>query len=138
MRFIFLIQFLNALESILKFNSSGLTYSRVIGAVTVCGLYAKRLVDMEQSGQLPVYYDNAERYRNQINQAILYMSKILDMQVDNQWNQASGLSFDKFCDYVIENAENVEENKEKWVTGPVIVAAVVGITGIVLCRYLFF
>lgn len=126
------------MESIIKFNSTGLTYSRVIGAIAVCGFYAKRLVDMKESGQLPVYYDNAERYRNQMNQAILYMSKILDMQVANQWNLASGLSFDGFCQYVVENAENVEENNERWITGPVIVAAAVGITGIVLCRYLFF
>lgn len=118
---------------------SGSPYSRIIGAITLCGVYVKRLMDMEESGDLPDYYINAERYRNQMNQVILYMSKTLDIHIANASD--SGITFNGFCEYVKDHAAVLDsslENEELWSDGRLIIAAAVGFAGFVIIRHLFF
>lgn len=100
-----------------------MTYMRVIGAITSCGVYAKHLIDMDEKDDLPKYYYNAERYKNQINQSILYMSKILDMEMARQWTPENGLSFDGFCQYLLENHRIIlPQNEESSLVSPVLIA----------------
>ncbi|KAE9555512.1 hypothetical protein FO519_001280 [Halicephalobus sp. NKZ332] len=121
--------FTQYLERVMS-KPSGSPYSRIIGAITLCGVYVKRLIDMEENGELPDYYINAERYKNQMNQVILYMSKTLDMHVEN--SSDSGITFKGFCEYVREHAVVLDssiEGDELWSDSRLIVAAAVGFAG---------
>ena len=107
----------------------------------MCGVYVRRLSEMEDRGELPHFYQNSARYRNQINQAVLYMSRILEAKSNEQWNGNNRNTWDGFVNYITENAEmlrNTEEAEPRLKSNhSLIIAATLGIAGIILYRYMF-
>uniref|UniRef100_A0AC35G8B0 Uncharacterized protein n=1 Tax=Panagrolaimus sp. PS1159 TaxID=55785 RepID=A0AC35G8B0_9BILA len=116
-----------------------LDYPRALGAIIACGVYVKKLSEIEGQGELSNVYQNSARFRHQINQTVLYMSKILDAQTARQWNGENKYTWEGFLEYVTNNAKTFEnQNFVEAKTGhPIILAATVGILGIILYRYMF-
>uniref|UniRef100_A0A914Y661 Uncharacterized protein n=1 Tax=Panagrolaimus superbus TaxID=310955 RepID=A0A914Y661_9BILA len=120
-----------------------LDYPRALGAIMACGAYVKKLSEIEEHGEMPHFHQNSARFRNQINQTVLYMSKILDAQAAKQWNGENEYTWEGFLEYVtdsskkLENYNFVENYHFVEISHPIILAASVGILGIILYRYMF-
>uniref|UniRef100_A0AC34F7A3 Squalene synthase n=1 Tax=Panagrolaimus sp. ES5 TaxID=591445 RepID=A0AC34F7A3_9BILA len=116
-----------------------LNYPRALGAIIACGVYVKKLSEIEENGEMPHFHQNSARFRNQINQTVLYMSKILDAQAAKQWNGENECTWEGFLEYITFNANSVENHNfvESRTSHPIILAATVGILGIIIYRYMF-